>query len=132
MKKCLLFGALILLWLPLLAAAQTDVYIYYGSPVGDADTITAGIYDEFEIPVYFQAAGTDTIQSPVMSLAFGINNGYLRNFLPDLCTFEFPFTTWDWAVFWMPNENFRTDEYGNSWDSYTFYAGCDQIGRAHV
>jgi hypothetical protein len=126
--KSLVILALGLLLIPaILSAQQPDVYIYYGSPNGDADTITAGVYDLLEIPVYFQAAGDDTINGTDLCLAFGINNGYIENFVPGSCAYYYPFTTWDVARFFHYDDNFRVDEAGRSWDSFTFFGLTDTL-----
>lgn len=119
--KILIAFIMIVVFVPFIVFAQeTEVYILHGSPGGDADTIDLWIYDRVDIPVYFQAAGDDTIFAASVLCASGINNGYVDRFDSLNCTYHFPFTSWDFADFLLPNLDFYTDSSGHTWDSFSF------------
>ncbi|MCP4582274.1 MAG: carboxypeptidase regulatory-like domain-containing protein [candidate division Zixibacteria bacterium] len=105
----------------ILSAQEPDVYILVGSPGGDTDTVTYGIAEYVEIPIYYQAAGNDTINSDYHKLYLGINNGYILEFDTSACTLEYPISQW-YYHFRRPHYDFYTDDDGNTWDSCLLWA----------
>ncbi|MCP4582272.1 MAG: carboxypeptidase regulatory-like domain-containing protein [candidate division Zixibacteria bacterium] len=111
----------VLVFFPVFLSAQTaDVYINYGSPAGEADTIDCPLYDRFDIPVYFQAAGNDTLRGEYLLSVLGINNAYISEFDTAACVYHYPLSQWDYAEFANLEQNFYTDNENNSWDCLSF------------
>ncbi|MCP4582273.1 MAG: carboxypeptidase regulatory-like domain-containing protein [candidate division Zixibacteria bacterium] len=119
MKLILLITALLIFPI-ILSAQEPDVYIMVGSPGGDADTITVGIYNDCQIPVYYQAAGENTIYGGFHVYALGINNAYIDEFDTAACTYHYPFTQWDYTGFLNFDRWAYSDDDGNRWSSYSF------------
>ncbi|MCP4582271.1 MAG: hypothetical protein GY839_11700 [candidate division Zixibacteria bacterium] len=104
------------------SSCTPDIYIWAGNV--DLSPINATAGQQIDIKIYFQTQ--DYANGFDISYPLGINNTYIDSFITNECQIHYPFSQWDAKGFGNLNDNYSTDELGNSWDSYTFtgFAEC--------
>ncbi|MCP4582275.1 MAG: carboxypeptidase regulatory-like domain-containing protein [candidate division Zixibacteria bacterium] len=100
---------------------STDVTIWAGNL--DGEPITAPISGQTEVNIYFQAQ--EHVCGEDIMFPLGINNGYFESCDSVNSQTHYPFSQWSIEDFNNLNEDYMTDGFGNTWDSYSFFGMRD-------